>query len=59
MLKKDESVGQEGSKRWTVIKKIGEGGFAEVYEVFDTSRNIKVSGTCSALFKSPSGAQPK
>ena len=40
MLKKEESVGQEGSKRWTVIMKIGEGGFAEVYEVFDTSRNV-------------------
>jgi len=44
MLRKDERIGQEGNRRWSVIKKIGEGGFAEVYEVLDTSRNSKVCG---------------
>jgi serine/threonine protein kinase len=44
MLRKDEKIGPDGNKRWSVIKKIGEGGFAEVYEVLNTAKNTKVLG---------------
>lgn len=37
LLRKDESIGAGLSAgRWQVVQKIGDGGFAEVYEVMDT-----------------------
>lgn len=47
---KDEKVGEGLNKgRWAVVRKVGEGGFAEVYEVFDLLQNIKarVFSTCA------------
>lgn len=42
-LKKEEAVGEGLSKgRWTVVRKIGEGGFAEVYAIKDTLQNVEV-----------------
>jgi len=36
LLRKDECIGQGLSAgRWQVVQKIGDGGFAEVYEVLD------------------------
>lgn len=37
LLEKDDRVGEE--ERWAVVRKIGDGGFAEVYEVRDTLNN--------------------
>ena len=37
LLRKDAAVGEGGSQgRWAVVRKVGDGGFAEVYEVKDT-----------------------
>jgi hypothetical protein len=37
LLKKDDRLGEaENLQRWAVVRKIGDGGFAEVYEVRDT-----------------------
>lgn len=36
--------------RWLVNKKLGEGGFAEVYEVTDTFSNEKVTLTFGAMY---------
>ena len=52
LLKRDESIGAGLSAgRWQVVQKIGDGGFAEVYEVLDTHNgNARVRSTyrCSA-----------
>ena len=34
LLRRDDRVGE--GERWAVVRKIGDGGFAEVYEVRDT-----------------------
>ena len=37
LLRKDERLGEGVDvERWAVVRKIGDGGFAEVYEVRDT-----------------------
>ena len=37
LLRKDEKLGEGVDvERWAVVRKIGDGGFAEVYEVRDT-----------------------
>ena len=42
-LRRDEKVGEGLNRgRWVIERKIGEGGFAEVYEVHDTLLKIKV-----------------
>lgn len=40
LLRKEEKLGEGVNlQRWSVVKKIGDGGFAEVYEVADAFKD--------------------
>ena len=40
LLRKDVKLGEGVNlQRWAVVKRIGDGGFAEVYEVLDTFKD--------------------
>jgi hypothetical protein len=40
LLKRDVKLGEGVNlQRWAVVKRIGDGGFAEVYEVTDTFKD--------------------
>ena len=42
-LRRDTRIGEgENSGRWSIVRKIGDGGFAEVFEVKDTKDHEKL-----------------
>ncbi len=45
LLRKDVKLGEGVNlQRWAVVKRIGDGGFAEVYEVLDTFKDDEKVG---------------
>ena len=40
-----------GDDQWTVVRRIGEGGFAEVYEVKDSIQDTRVRPNCASVLR--------